>query len=199
MAKSRKLSLREASKLVSDAARENLFDAQEVSASAREKITLDIQRAMGDQKTARGDLIEKTGTSKQYISGILKKIDRGDFNFTIDKLAEIACALSRHLVIRILADDEASPIVPTNRLDAVRKAAYGLEETRSSAIGDLIALTAGEGPAWLLASDDVTSTAALADSEHDGGPDKICDDWKRIPSGLPENLDQTYVGSPANG
>lgn len=123
------LSPREANRLISSAARDTLFDALRVGALAREKIRLDVYRAIDEEGLDQGALIESLGASKQYISKLLKAISRGDFNFTIGKLADLSCALNRHLTIRILSDDEAAPIVPYGRLEAVQRAAYGPQGT----------------------------------------------------------------------
>lgn len=64
--------------------------------------TEDILRAMEEEGLNRNQLAQKMGKSRQYIGRVLNE----SANFTLERLAEFACALGRKIAVRVYRDDE---------------------------------------------------------------------------------------------
>ena len=62
----------------------------------------DIFKAMHEQGINRNQLAAKLGKSRQYVGRILNE----NANFTLETLAEIACALDMHVAARLYFKDE---------------------------------------------------------------------------------------------
>ena len=73
-------------------------DPEFVANFAKGQITEDILKAMEEDNINKSQLAEKLGKSRQYVSRVLNETA----NFTIDSLAEIACALQRKVEARII-------------------------------------------------------------------------------------------------
>jgi len=109
--------------------RRDLSDPDCIASFHKAQIATDIRRAISKTPgLTQSKLAEVMGCSKQYIHEALNE----SVNFTIDTLAKFSAALGRTLVARLLAEDEAMPVIPANRLEAVRQAAFqGVEEVKS--------------------------------------------------------------------
>ena len=73
-------------------------DPEFIADLAKGQITEDILAVMEEDGINKSQLAEKLGKSRQYISRVLNETA----NFTIDSLAEIACALNRKIEVRMI-------------------------------------------------------------------------------------------------
>jgi len=73
-------------------------DPEFVADLAKGQITEDILAAMKKDNINKSQLAERLGKSRQYVSRVLNETA----NFTIDSLAEIACALNRKIEVRMI-------------------------------------------------------------------------------------------------
>ncbi len=69
-------------------------------------VTEDIMRAMEDNGINRNQLAKKMGKSRQYIGRVLSE----KANFTLERLAALACALDRDIAVRMFRRDETLAI-----------------------------------------------------------------------------------------
>jgi len=82
---------------------ENLdSDPEFVAEFMKMQFVEDIFRAMHEQGINRNQLATKLGKSRQYVGRILNE----NANFTLETLAEIACALDMHVAARLYFKDE---------------------------------------------------------------------------------------------
>lgn len=75
-------------------------DPSFVAEFSRAQFIEDVLRLMEEQGIGKSDLAKRIGKSRQYVSRILNETSP---NFTIDTMAEIACALQGSLTIRLVA------------------------------------------------------------------------------------------------
>ena len=68
----------------------------------------DIYKTMHEKGINRNQLAAKLGKSRQYVGRILNE----NANFTLETLAEFACALDMHVSARLYARDERLSIQP---------------------------------------------------------------------------------------
>jgi transcriptional regulator with XRE-family HTH domain len=115
------MSLKAARDRLRRAALKSEFDAAEIASLAKAQVALDVRRAIeSSEGMNQSTLARALRCSKQYVSQILNE----ETNFTIETLASIGAALRRHLVVRILADDEAVVTVQRNRVQDALRIAY---------------------------------------------------------------------------
>jgi transcriptional regulator with XRE-family HTH domain len=124
MARSKKnVTTAEAQARLKEAAAASAFDSREILDFTRALVGADIRRALADTPgMTQKKLAKSIGCSPQNISQVLNE----RANVTLRTLSEICSALRRHLVVRIIADDEAAPVVPLSTLKEVRRVAQGL-------------------------------------------------------------------------
>lgn len=121
--KTPEMTTKRAQDVLEAALKRNEFDADAILSLTQGLLAADIRRALADNPGMnQNKLAEMLGCSKQNISQILNERK----NLTLRTLAELCEVLRRHLVVRILAEDEASPVVPVWSLPDVRLAAQGL-------------------------------------------------------------------------
>lgn len=117
------LKTEEAKQRLKAAAEAEAFDPRRILGFTTALVATDIRRALdASPGMTQKQLADLVGCSKQNIGQVLN--DRA--NVSLKTLARICAALKRHLVVRILASDEAAPLVPRASLPAVRMAAQGL-------------------------------------------------------------------------
>ena len=92
-------------------------DAGFVAEICKGAIVEDLCRAMEEKGLRKINLSELTGWSRQYISQILN----GEYNFTIEKLAELSSTLRWQLIVRMIPPYEAMPNVPVEMLSKIRE------------------------------------------------------------------------------
>ena len=76
-------------------------DPEFVADTLKGMVTEDLLHAMAEQGLNRNQLAQKMGKSRQYIGRVLNE----SANFTLERLAEFACALNRKIEIRICHRD----------------------------------------------------------------------------------------------
>ena len=84
-------------------------DPEFVAGFLKMQFVEDIFKAMHEQGINRNQLAAKLGKSRQYVGRILNE----NANFTLETLAEFACALDMHVSARLYARDEHFAILPT--------------------------------------------------------------------------------------
>jgi len=65
-------------------------------------VTEDILRAMEEEGLSRNQLAQRLGKSRQYVGRVLNE----NANFTMERIAEFACALNRQVAIRMHRSSE---------------------------------------------------------------------------------------------
>jgi DNA-binding phage protein len=83
-------------------------DPRFVSGYLKALFVNDICRVMGDRSMSKKGLAETLGKSRQYVGRVLNETA----NFTIETMAEIACALGMRLSIRLHVPGEYVQFVP---------------------------------------------------------------------------------------
>lgn len=83
-------------------------DPEFVAGYLKAQFVEDIFKAMHEQGINRNQLAAKLGKSRQYVGRILNE----KANFTLETLAEIACALNMQVAARMYARGERSVILP---------------------------------------------------------------------------------------
>ena len=75
----------------------------------------DILRAMEEDNISKSELAEMLGKSRQYVGRILNETA----NFTVDTIAQMACALGRQVEVRIYNKNETLKI--SNEIKSCKK------------------------------------------------------------------------------
>ena len=93
-----------------EAARELDRNPKHVAETRKASVVEDILRALEEDEISRSELARRLDKSRQQLSYMLNEEKLN--NFTIETMAEIATALDRHLLVRILNRDEQMDIRP---------------------------------------------------------------------------------------
>jgi transcriptional regulator with XRE-family HTH domain len=102
-------------------------DPNFVADFAKSLVTEDILAAMEAEGINKSQLAKMLGKSRQYISRVLNETA----NFTIDSLAEIACALNRKIEVRII-DKKQHVFLAENYRPAPKASGYSNDFSYSS-------------------------------------------------------------------
>lgn len=94
----------------------DLHDASTMADFCKDQLAQDIQSAMDEGGMNQSAFSAAIGTSRQYVSAML----RPSYNPTIKKLAEIASALKKKLVIRLVGETDALIPVTAEKIPQVR-------------------------------------------------------------------------------
>jgi transcriptional regulator with XRE-family HTH domain len=84
------------------------LDPEFVAGYLKAQFVEDIYKAMEEQHLNRSQLAEKLGKTRQYVGRVLNE----NANFTLETLAEIACALGMHVAARMFSPEERMAILP---------------------------------------------------------------------------------------
>jgi len=85
-------------------------DPEFVAGFLKMQFVEDIYEVMHTKGINRNQLAKKLGKSRQYVGRVLNE----NANFTLETLAEIACALDMHVAARMFTPDEYMAILPRN-------------------------------------------------------------------------------------
>lgn len=98
----------------------DMHDSSTMADFCKDQLAQDIQYAMDESGMNQTTFSVAIGTSRQYVSAML----RPSYNPTIKKLAEIASALKKKLVIRLVGETVALIPVPVEKIPQVRDFVY---------------------------------------------------------------------------
>jgi transcriptional regulator with XRE-family HTH domain len=97
--------------------RRNFESAHFNAALAKAEIVQDLLRALEECGINRSELARRLGTSRQYVSEIIRE----ESNLSVQSLAELAAAFGWQLIVSIIPPGEAMPAVPLSMLPRIRK------------------------------------------------------------------------------
>ena len=83
-------------------------DPEWVAGYLKMQLVEDMLKAMKEQEVSKSDLAKRLGKSRQYVGRVLNE----RANFTLDSLAQIACALGLRIGARMYSKAERLAILP---------------------------------------------------------------------------------------
>lgn len=105
-------------------------DPEFVADCAKGDYVGDIYRAMERTGINKNALAQKLGKSRQYVGRVINETA----NFTIESMAEMACALGMRLVVRMAFRDERVMIEPRAEAAPAAKRAGSAQKAKSAAL-----------------------------------------------------------------
>ena len=101
-------------------------DPEFVAGYLKAQFVEDIYKAMEKQNLNRNQLAKKLGKSRQYVGKILNE----KANFTLETLAEIACALDMRVTARMFSSEERMAILPIVEKSRILRLSEFVPETK---------------------------------------------------------------------
>ncbi len=101
-------------------------DPEFVAGYLKAQFVEDIYKVMESQGLNRSQLAKKLGKTRQYVGRVLNE----KANFTLETLAEIACALGMQVSARMYSRDEQMAILPTVRKPTILFLSEFVPETK---------------------------------------------------------------------
>lgn len=95
---------------MAEAVRELDRSPEHIAETRKAAFVEDVLRALDEQDLGKSELARRLGKNRQQLSYMLNEEKLN--NFTIETMADIAAALGRHLLVRMLGPDERVSINP---------------------------------------------------------------------------------------
>lgn len=121
---------------MAEAARELERSPEHIAETRKAAFVEDVLRALDEENIGKSELARRLGKTRQQLSYMLNEEKLN--NFTIETMADIAAALGRHLLVRMLGPNEriqidparADYIIPPDETEAEQMAGDFLRELR---------------------------------------------------------------------